>query len=277
MILRCLLLVLCAGIGGCTHLFFFPMKHEVRTPADIGLDYEDVYFAGSDGLSLHGWYLPAAGAPVATVLFLHGNAENISTHIGGVYWLPERGFNVFIFDYRGYGRSEGRPDIAGALNDVESALEFLVRRDQSEALPIIVYGQSLGGALAITALVHSACRTHVKGLIVDSAFADYRLIAREKLAGNWLTWPLQWPLSLTIDDDYSPLDRVGEVSPIPLLIMHGEQDRVVPAHHARLLYERARQPKSLWIYPDGTHGGAVRYPEVRDRLVGYMDRLAAAE
>jgi uncharacterized protein len=273
---RCLILVLCLAITGCTQLFFFPMKQEVRTPADIGLTYEDVYFSGEDKQKLHGWYLPAVGHARATVLFLHGNAENISTHIGSVYWLPKRGFNVFLFDYQGYGQSEGSPSIAGALGDVEAALCFLVQHGDHYGEPVIVFGQSLGGALAIEAVVQSACRTHIKGLIVDSAFADYRLIAREKLAGFWLTWPLQWPLSLTINDDYSPLTRVGEVAPIPLLIMHGETDQLVPVHHARLLYEQAREPKSLWIFPNASHGGAVSYPDVRNRLLSYMDHLIAA-
>jgi fermentation-respiration switch protein FrsA (DUF1100 family) len=274
---RCLILVLCAAITGCTQLFFFPMKQQVRTPADVGLAYEDVYFPGGNNQKLHGWYLPAVGHARATVLFLHGNAENISTHIGSVYWLPERGFNVFIFDYQGYGQSEGVPSIAGALGDVEAALGFLVQQREHYGEPVIVFGQSLGGALAIGAVAHSAYRTHIKGLIVDCAFADYRLIAREKLAGFWLTWPFQWPLSLTIDNDYSPLSSVRAVAPIPLLIMHGEQDQVIPVHHARLLYEQAREPKAIWIFPDGSHGGTTGYPDARNRLVGYMNHLLVAE
>ena len=275
--MRCLILVLCAAVAGCTQLFFLPMKQEVRTPADIGLAYDDVYFPGEDKQKLHGWYLPAVGHARATVLFLHGNAENISTHIGSVYWLPERGFNVFLFDYQGYGQSEGAPSIAGALGDVEAALGFLVKHSEHYGEPVIVFGQSLGGALAIDAVVHSAYRTHIKGLIVDSTFADYRLIAREKLAGFWLTWPFQWPLSLTINDDYTPLSGVRDVAPIPLLIMHGEEDQVVPVHHARLLYQQAQEPKSIWIFPGGSHGGAISYPDARNRLVGYMNHLVGAE
>jgi fermentation-respiration switch protein FrsA (DUF1100 family) len=268
-----LILVLCAGITGCTQLFFFPMKQQVRTPADIGLAYEDVYFPGGNDRRLHGWFLPATGHARATVLFLHGNAENISTHIGSVYWLPERGFNVLIFDYQGYGQSEGEPSIAGALDDVEAALGFLVQHGQHDGKPVVVFGQSLGGALAIHAVVHSAYRTHIRGLIVDSAFADYRLIAREKLAGFWLTWPLQWPLSLIINDDYSPLSVVGEVAPIPLLIMHGDRDQVIPVHHAWVLYEQAHEPKSIWIFPDGSHGRALNNAAARNRLVSYMNEL----
>jgi fermentation-respiration switch protein FrsA (DUF1100 family) len=275
--LRWLILLLCAAITGCTQLFFYPMKQEVRTPADIGLVYEDVYFRGGNNQTLHGWYLPAVGRARATVLFLHGNAENISTHIGSVFWLPERGFNVLIFDYQGYGRSGGAPSIPGALSDVEAALGLLVLHGERYGGPVIVFGQSLGGALAIRAVVESAYRTHVKGLVVDSAFADYRLIAREKLAGFWLTWPLQWPLSLTIDNDYSPLPGVRDVSPIPLLIMHGEEDRVIPVHHARMLYEQAQAPKSIWIFSDGSHGGAINYPDARDRLVDYLNRLVVME
>ena len=100
-------------LGACTSLLFYPQRELVLTPDRVGLAYRDVWFKAADGTRLHGWFLPAGMNVVrgeaCTVLFLHGNAENISTHIGNVAWLPGKGYNVFLFDYRGYGRSAGEP------------------------------------------------------------------------------------------------------------------------------------------------------------------------
>ena len=108
-------------VAGCTSQFFIPMQQHVRTPTDIGLTYDNIGFESSDGTSLHGWWLPANGRAKATILFLHGNAENISTHIGSVHWLPAAGYNVFLFDYRGYGKSAGAVELDGIMRDAHGA------------------------------------------------------------------------------------------------------------------------------------------------------------
>ncbi len=272
---RLLVLVpLLSGATGCSQLFFFPASGLVRTPADIGLRYEDVYFDSSDGVRLHGWYLPASSrdraGPRATVLHLHGNAENISTHIGAVYWLPAEGFEVFMFDYRGFGRSAGHPTVEGALNDSRAALALAASRAQA---PIVVFGQSLGGSLAVATLADSPLRTRVRALILDSAFADYRLITRDKLDELWLTWPFQVPLSWLVDNGHSPLPLIERISPIPLLIAHAERDPIVPADHARRLFERAREPKTLWILPQAQHTALAATDDSRSRLLRYLDTL----
>lgn len=269
--MRQIILVLTfVGLTGCAGLFFYPYEQHVLTPDQLDLDYEDVYLKSSDGLRLHGWYLPARGRPVGTILFLHGNAENISTHIGSVYWLPDRQFNVFLLDYRGYGASEGKPGFAGALADVEDVIAYLVARKGADSERLVLFGQSLGGALAIYSAAHTAYRPHIKALVVESALSSYRGITREKLAGFWLTWPLQWPLSRLVSDDYSPLQAIAAVSPVPLLIIHGDQDRIVPVHHAQRLYEAAQEPKQLWIVEGAGHIQAFASPEYRERFVTYL-------
>jgi fermentation-respiration switch protein FrsA (DUF1100 family) len=135
---------------------------------------------------------------------------------------------------------------------------------------IIVFGQSLGGALAIHYVAHSRYRRHVCAVVADSAFADYRLIAREKLAGFALTWPLQWLPAITVDDDYSPERSVASLSPIPLLLIHGEADAVVPSHHSQRLYERAAEPKALWLVPGAGHHEALRDGGLQRRLADYL-------
>jgi fermentation-respiration switch protein FrsA (DUF1100 family) len=206
------------------------------------------------------------------VLFLHGNAENISTHFANVAWMPAAGFNVLALDYRGYGGSEGQPSLAGAQLDIDAAMRALLTRRDVEPARIVVLGQSLGAALAIHYVAHSAERSHLCALVADSAFADYRLIVKEKLASFALTWPFQWLPSLTVDNDYSPLRAARAVSPIPLLLMHGEADGIVPPHHSRQLYEAAGEPKQLWLIAGAGHIQSMHDPRVRERLTAYLAR-----
>lgn len=275
MLRRLSLLVTTLLLSGCTGVFFQPMQPWLRTPETVGLTYEDLRLPTTDGLTLSAWFLPSRPPAKGTILFLHGNAQNISTHLASVYWLPERGFNVLLLDYRGYGASQGLPSVAGAQEDIDSAMRYLIARRDLDPKRIVVLAQSLGGALGLHYLAHSDYRQHLRGAVIDSAFTGYRDIAGEKLRSSWLTWPLSWPLSLTVSDDYRPLDAAPKVAPIPLLILHGDRDEVIPVHHARQLFEAAREPKSLWIIDGAAHIQSLDIPRVRDRLVAWLNaRLA---
>ena len=266
-------LVLLLIAAGCTRLFFKPGNLFVNDPATRKLSPEEVSFASSDGVKLYGWYFKRPDAR-GTILVCHGNVENISTHVKLDLWLVEAGYNVFIFDYRGYGRSEGEPEVKGVHRDAEAALETLVDR-----LPhpgndrIIVFGKSLGGAIATHLVATSPYRGRVKALIIDSAFADYRMIAREKIADSIVGWPFQYPLSFLVNDDYSPLKKIKEISPLPLLIVSGIDDPIVPEHHSRLLYDAASEPKELWISSVPGHVKTFSDAAFREKLLNYLDSL----
>lgn len=266
-----LLLLVLVWLPGCAGVFFQPMKEHVLEPADHGIQYEDIWFASMDGVDLHGWFLPATTAQAeGTVLFLHGNAENISTHVAAVAWLPERGFNVFLFDYRGYGRSEGRPDLAGVHRDAEAALRRLSTLPGVDTDRVIVFGQSLGGAVAITLVAEAGHVYGVQGVAADSPISSYRGIVREKLGDFWLTWPLQWPLSWTVTTDFDPVRHVASVSPIPLLVLVGERDTIVPPHHGQRLYRAAEPPAEIRQATGAGHIQSLGVTGERDYLVDWM-------
>lgn len=220
---RVFLLIVVIFSSACSGMIFQPEKRYFLDPkkAEDALDIklENVYFKSSDGTQLHGWFLPSrAGKKKGTIMFLHGNAQNISTHIRFVWWLPQNGYDVFIFDYRGYGRSEGEPTLEGVHLDVQSAMATLLARKDIHPDKLVLYGHSLGGALSITSLADSPYRDRFKLLIVESAFSSYRSVAREVLGNFWLTWLFQYPLSWTIRDDYKPVEAISRISPIPILL-----------------------------------------------------------
>jgi fermentation-respiration switch protein FrsA (DUF1100 family) len=265
-----------AFLSACTQAFFQPHRHIVSTPGLYGVEYHPMEFKAADGTGLFAWWLPARGEPRGTVLYLHGNAENISTHFHNVAWMPAAGFNVLALDYRGYGGSEGSPTLDGVQLDIDAAMRALLARPDVDGERIIIFGQSLGGALAIHYAAHSEHRASVRAIVVDSAFSDYRRIVRDKAASFFLTWPFQWLLPQTVDNDFSPAASVRAVAPIPLLFIHGERDSIVPLDHSKRLFDRASEPKELWIVPEAGHIQAVRKKDVRKRLSEFLRRHAAA-
>ncbi len=268
-----LLALLLIADAGCTRLFFKPGQVFISDPATQQLSPEEVHFTSSDGVMLFGWYFKRPEARGA-ILVCHGNVENLSTHVKLDLWLVEAGYNLFIFDYRGYGRSEGRPDVAGVQLDAAAALETLINR-----LPhpgndrIIVFGKSLGGAIATNVVATSPYKARVKALIIDSAFSDYRMIAREKIADSIIGWPFQYPLSFLVNDDYSPLKKIGDIAPVPVLIVFGTDDRIVPGHHSRLLYAAASEPKELWVSTVPGHVRSFSDTAFREKLLNYLASL----
>jgi fermentation-respiration switch protein FrsA (DUF1100 family) len=276
-------LLLTVLLSGCTQLFFQPHSYLIDTPKRHGIEYQIEDFQAADGTSLNAWFLPArdkdgtmnGNNAKATVLFLHGNAENISTHFRNIMWLPAEGFNVLALDYRGYGASEGTPSIAGMQLDIDAAMRHLLDHKGVDPSRIVILGQSLGGALAIYYAAHSTYRANIRAVVIDSAFFDYRQIAKEKLASSFTTWPFQWLPWLTVNDDYSPADSVAAISPLPLLLIQGDQDAVIPLHHTQQLYERAKEPKERWVVPGAGHIQSLENEDVRKRLIEYLLRYAS--
>ena len=266
-------LLLSLALGACAPMFFHPARELAAPPELAEGSQEEVFFPSTDGVRLHGWILRPLGPPKGTVLFFHGNAENMSTHVNAVLWLVKAGYLVFAFDYRGYGSSDGTPDIFGVNRDGVAALEFVFRIRGGEGCGVVVFGQSLGGAIATYAVANSPRRGEVKALFVDSAFAGYRRIVRDKLIAGIVTLPLAWPASWTVEDGYSPERWIGSVAPVPVVVIHGTKDAVVPFSHGERLYRLAGQPKGFWKVEGGGHATALLLPDVRARLLGFLESV----
>lgn len=251
----------------CTALFFHPIKEHVLSPDDYNISYRDVFFNSTEDLKLHGWWFPAESSSKAVVIYLQGNSGNVSTHAIAAYWLTKHNYDVFIFDYRGYGKSEGVAFLQGALNDVEQAILYAAQHNESDK-KIFVIGQSLGASMGVFAA--SKTKENIDGAVFVSPFSDYREIAQEMLSKSKLTWALQWPLSFTINNDYRPLDYVSKVAPVPTLFLYSDGDEVVPSDQTKALYEKATQPKALEKLI-GSHNTIMGIQENRDIILKYLD------
>lgn len=254
---RALLLAALLLLQGCSGLLFFPQPGLPITPAKAGLAYEDIWLTAADGTRLHAWWLPAkAGVAVkGTVLHLHGNGGNLAWHLGGSYWLPEQGYQVLLLDYRGYGLSEGVPALPEVYQDLDAAFAWLEAAPMVRDKPLVVLGQSLGGALASHHLAERPQRrARVDALVLDGVPASYRGVARHMLAGSWLTWPLRGPLSWLVPDDERAELAMSRLEGLPKLIFHSLDDEVVPLANGVRLYQAAPPPRAF----QPTRGGHVQ-------------------
>lgn len=242
-------IILLLNLSGCTQFIFQPTKKHLITPDKIGLSYEDVNFESLDGLKLHGWWIPAIGEAEATVLYLHGNAQNISNHLGNAYWLPQENINLLIVDYRGYGHSAGLPSLPGSMMDIEAALQQALALTGNT--PLVVIGHSLGASMAIYALAHSPNKTKLAGAIFAAPLSDYQQVAREVMAKVWFLWPFQYPLSWSINNDFAPINSVAKLSPLPLLFLHSPTDNIINPQHSERLFANAGEPKQLRLLTGG--------------------------
>lgn len=265
-------------LSGCTQLFFYPMKPHVTVPANFGYEYEDIFLTTSDDLRVHGWMIKSRTPAVGTIYFLHGNAENISTHFRAILWLVNQGYNAFVLDYRGYGLSEGKPDIPEVFRDIDAGARWLTKHI-SEHYPdtehsVFVYGQSLGASLAIKyASLAKDFNTRFNALIAEAPFARYGSIARHVASRHWLTWSAQYPAQWLINGDHDPVDAVKAINNVPLMVIHSADDTVVPQRFGRAVYDQAAEPK-LWVEAQGPHISAAAYLATRQAILGFLERYA---
>ena len=172
-------------LSGCTNIFMQPDRHLYVRPSQVGAVWEEAKFQSNDGTELTGLWFPAKHEPArAVIVHFHGNAENMTSHFLNVYWLALEGYDVLAFDYRGYGASGGKKSLDGAVADGAAALAYARRK--APGLPLIVIGQSFGGAVALASLEQDG-GAGLKDLVLDSTFASFRGIAKDKLKLFWLT------------------------------------------------------------------------------------------
>ncbi len=244
----------------------------------MGYEAKQVHFTSQDGTVLYAWLFQARGEknpPLGTIIQFHGNAENMSSHYLSLAWLTEQGYQLVAFDYRGYGRSEGDPSQKGTYLDALAALNVAWDfHQQNHAKRFIVFGQSLGGAIATRALQDFPEKDHVDLLVLDSTFTSYKSVARRKLASFWLTWPFSPLGNVLISDEYNAEEALKQ-NRSRMLIIHDRNDPVMPFSCGEDSYKLATAQKEFWELNQGEHIAAFSDPHSlnRLRLVELLDSL----
>ena len=226
------------------HFIYFPDRDISTNPSHVGLVYEDVMFVASDGAELHGWFVP--GSSRVTILWFHGNAGNISHRLDNLKLLhDELKASVFLFDYRGYGRSQGTPSESGTYLDAEAAIAYLGSRGDGSLDRVIYFGRSLGAAVA----VEMGVRHPPYALILESAFPSVPYMAR-RLYPFFPIWPF-------LHTQYDSQSKIGKLY-VPVLMLHGEDDDTVPIEAAERLFEAATDPKHFYTIYGAGHNDTYR-------------------
>jgi fermentation-respiration switch protein FrsA (DUF1100 family) len=242
-------------LSSCGHMFYYPSDMQVNTPGQFNLLYEDYFFKTKDGEVLHSWKIFARQkeAPKGTIIFFHGNAENITTHFMHLAWITEKGYDLFIFDYRGYGKSTGSPDQPGLYLDglagINEGVKWAVSRNSKK---VVVYGQSLGGVVAARSLMDYPRKHEVNLLVMDSTFSSYQKIAAGKMKDKWFTY-IFFPFAYLFVSDKTEIESKIPTFYMPKLIIHGEFDKIVPYRFGEELHRISASPKWFWKIEQGYH------------------------
>lgn len=271
-IIRLSLIIFVFLLAGCEKYFFYPQKILYYMPETCKYDPENILVETDKGKLLHGWYFTTkVKNPKGTILFLHGNSNNISTESVAMMWLVDKGYNVLTFDYRGYGISQGKPDIKGVLQDGLEYTEAVFKDNKVDKRNMVLYGQSLGGAVAAHIARYLPYADKFKVLVLESTFTSWRSIAKEVAASNFFTYIWQYPVSWSIPKEYSTIDNIKYSKIKNTIIIHSEADNLVKFDNGDAIYQMAHEPKIFLKDNISNHAQIMSNPRVRKEFLNALD------
>jgi pimeloyl-ACP methyl ester carboxylesterase len=277
--------------SSCTSALFWPDHFLYWDPAKLGHEFEEIRVPSYDGTKLYGWYFhhtahrkDPKSKPKALLFFAHGNGANLSNQFPMLSWVLERGYDFYVFDYRGYGPSEGeKPSADEAIGDTIATLRWADARARSEKVPLAAFGQSLGSALLVRAISDERRRIGddppkpaIRFVGLECTFLSFRWAAASVLAqSGWTTW-LQPFVLLFFPDTDAPGERIRDLAPTPVLFLHGEEDRLVRIELGREAYAAALPPKEFVAVPGAGHVQAF-WGDTKEKYRDlFIDRLEKA-
>jgi len=264
------------SVGGCGGFFYHPDREKYFDPHKNGFNPQDVWFTAGDGAKLHGWWFAVPNA-VGTIVQFHGNAENLTSHFASLAWLTRERYNLFIFDYRGYGQSPGNPDAAGLYLDGMAALDTawdLHQRTSRSSNRFVVFAQSLGVIVATRAFSDFQHRDATWMLVLDSGFCSFKDLVQEKMADIWITWPFSPLGRLSVSDRYACRSVLPSLR-VPTLVIHDENDPVVDIRNSEMIFDAlTQQEKHFWRISEGRHVAVFAIDQPNRRKL-FLDLLSS--
>ena len=256
-IIRISLIIFVFLLAGCEKYFFYPQKILYYMPETCKYDPENILVETDKGKLLHGWYFKTkVKNPKGTILMM---------------WLVDKGYNVLTFDYRGYGISQGKPDIKGVLQDGLEYTEAVFKDNKVDKRNMVLYGQSLGGAVAAHIARYSPYADKFKVLVLESTFTSWRSIAKEVAASNFFTYIWQYPVSWSIPKEYSTIDNIKYSKIKNTIIIHSEADNLVKFDNGDAIYQMAHEPKIFLKDNISNHAQIMSNPRVRKEFLNALD------
>lgn len=262
--------LLTAFLVGCSSLMYYPSQQLFYDPKKLGVETEDIWVQLQSGERVNGWWISArpqkseAGAikslkqsaqpthAKGTIVQFHGNAENMSAHYASLLWLINEGYNLVTFDYPGYGVSEGEASPKNTVESGEKILEWIRENKSTESKNLIIYGQSLGGAVALRVALEQKSKHPIRIVVIDSSFHSYQAVGKSVLSKSKITWLFQ-PLAYVFLSNHWGPKEIEKISPVPMLVIHGDQDPIVDYELGKKVYDLAAEPKELWRIEGGNH------------------------
>ncbi|MBM9575972.1 alpha/beta hydrolase [Leptospira sp. 201903070] len=245
-------LILFAVLESCASLFYQPTKEKYWSPEIFGFQYKEESFKTFDGEKLHFWRIIPKEKTKGVVVQFHGNGENRTSHFTSLVWMVNYGYELVVLDYRGYLDSTGTPERENIHKDSVDFLSKELEYSKIRKLPLVVYGQSLGGAIALRATSELKDKSGIVLIVADGSFASYKTVFKQ-VVRRVLFFPIDWIAGLFVNDLLNPGETVSQLAPIPILVIHGTEDPIVSYQNGIELFGLAGQPKWFWEVRGGGH------------------------
>lgn len=258
-ILKYINLVLLIYFSNCFSLFYHPSKIDFYSPKKLGIPYKEIYYKTKDEVLLNGYFIPAKNENKNKIIvYFHGNAQNISAHYLSLYWLTNYGYDLLVWDYRGFGNSEGEIDHIKNFQDIQELIDYSLKIKR-ENQKVILWGQSLGAALLITSFANSNSINHkdIILLVIDGSFDQYSKII-EYHSDHFCLVPFRFFVKNHYSDSYSPVYYIDQIR-IPIIFIYGKLDPVVPWEMGYNLFLKANTPKIFLLVEYGGHSNWVHF------------------
>lgn len=274
MVIRLYYFFLIPLLTACTSFLYYPESRKYIDEQKLSPGPRSVYVKSTQDSQLMSWFFEAnqkKSKPI-TVIFTHGNGQNMSTHFRSLYWLLNHGINYLIVGYPGYGPNAGSPSPETTVEATTLAMDWVFKNRPNDA--VFLFGQSLGGNVALQALSESSHATQFCGVGIESSFASYKQAAQGILSKHWLLWSFQWLPYLVISDTKSIAKNFKKLPKVPYLVIHGDQDQVISNQLGQDLFDQLPEgQKVFWPIKGGRHINTfIHHPRYREQFLQFIQK-----